>query len=155
MTRRFRKAGLRRAAEARRAGAILDRLAPATSSCFPFDQHASRKDGVLVEFFGHPAGTFRSLAVIALTTGAPVVPASSWREADGRHVLRFEEPLAPIEHADTNEAIRLQHARLQPRAGAHDPAPSGAVVVGAPPLEAWAAASGRRLNCPERPRVDR
>ena len=34
------------------------------------------KDGVLVEFFGHPAGTLRSLAVIALSTGAPVVPAA-------------------------------------------------------------------------------
>jgi len=45
--------------------------------------------------------------VIALSTGAPVVPASSWREADGQHVLRFEAPIAPIEHADANEAIRL------------------------------------------------
>jgi lauroyl/myristoyl acyltransferase len=60
-----------------------------------------------VEFFGHPAGTFRSLAVIALATGAPVVPAASWRDETGRHVLRFELPLAPIEHSDTNEAIRM------------------------------------------------
>jgi len=85
---------------------------------FPFDQHASRKDGVLVEFFGHPAGTFRSLSVIALSTGAPVVPASSWREPDGTHVLRFEAALAPIEHADPNEAIRLNtrayNAALEP-----------------------------------------
>jgi KDO2-lipid IV(A) lauroyltransferase len=61
----------------------------------------------MVEFFGHPAGTFRSLAVIALTTGAPVVPAASWREPDGSHVLRFEPALDPIEHAEPNEAIRL------------------------------------------------
>jgi hypothetical protein len=33
--------------------------------------------------------------------GAPVLPASSWREADGHHVLRFEAPLAVIEHVAT------------------------------------------------------
>ena len=52
-------------------------------------------------------GTLRSLAVIALSTGAPVVPASSWRESAGQHVLRFESPLLAVEHADVNEAIRL------------------------------------------------
>jgi lauroyl/myristoyl acyltransferase len=36
-----------------------------------------------------------------------VVPASSWREPDGRHVLRFEAPLKAVDDADTNEAIRL------------------------------------------------
>src|SRR5437773_9594814 len=30
------------------------------------------------------------LAIIALATGAPVVPAASWREAEGRHVLRLD-----------------------------------------------------------------
>ncbi|HRZ59956.1 MAG TPA: lysophospholipid acyltransferase family protein, partial [Rubrivivax sp.] len=87
--------------------AILDRLAAGDLIVFPFDQHAQRKDGVQVEFFGHPAGTFRSLAVIALATGAPVVPASCWREAPGRHVLRFEAPVPPVDDADPDEAIRL------------------------------------------------
>ena len=36
------------------------------------------------------------LVAQALTTGAPVLLATSWREADGRHVLRFEEPMSPI-----------------------------------------------------------
>jgi len=74
---------------------------------FPFDQHASPPDGIEVDFFGHPAWTFRSLAILALATGAPVVPATAWREPDGRHVLRFEEALAPIDAADTKEAVRL------------------------------------------------
>lgn len=107
VTRRFRRTGFGVLPKRGGLEAILDRLGAGDLIVFPFDQHAGRKEGVLVEFFGHPAGTFRSLAVIALTTGAPVVPASSWREADGRHVLRFESPLAPVEHADTNEAIRL------------------------------------------------
>ena len=54
----------------------------------------------------HPAWTFKSLAIIALATGAPVLPATSWREPDGRHVLRFEDPMAPIECENTSEAIR-------------------------------------------------
>ena len=78
----------------------------ATSIVFPFDQHAAPPDGIEVEFFGHPAWTFKSLAIIALATGAPVLSATSWREDDGRHVLRFGEPIAPVEDEDTNEAIR-------------------------------------------------
>ena len=50
---------------------------------------------------------FKSLAIIALSTRLDVVPASSWRQPDGTHVLRFEDPLPLIEHEDTNEAIRL------------------------------------------------
>jgi len=107
VTRRFRKAGFGVLPKRGGLEAILDRLGAGDLVVFPFDQHASRKDGVLVEFFGHPAGTFRSLSVIALSTGAPVLPASSWREPGGQHVLRFESPLAPIEHPDANEAIRL------------------------------------------------
>ena len=34
-------------------------------------------------------------------------PATSWREPDGRHVLRFEAPIPAVEHASTSEAIRL------------------------------------------------
>jgi KDO2-lipid IV(A) lauroyltransferase len=35
-----------------------------------------------------------------------VVPAASWREADGRHVLRFEDPVPPVEHDNVSEEIR-------------------------------------------------
>jgi len=107
VTRRFRKAGFGVLPKRGGLDAILDRLAAGDLVVFPFDQHAQRKDGVEVEFFGHPAGTFRSLSVIALSTGAPVVPASCWREPDGHHVLRFEKALYAVEQADANEAIRL------------------------------------------------
>ena len=106
VTRRFVRAGFGVLPKRGGLGAILDRLAAGDLVVFPLDQHASNKDGVVVDFFGHPARTFRSLAILALNTGAPVVPAASWREPDGRHVLRFEEPLAPIECDDVNEAIR-------------------------------------------------
>jgi len=86
---------------------ILGLFARGAIVVFVFDQHAGGKEGVVVDFLGHPAGTFKSLAIIAMNTGTPVVPVSSWREADGTHVLRFEDPLPLIEHENTNEAIRL------------------------------------------------
>lgn len=107
VTRRFRSAGFGVLPKRGGLDAILDRLAAGDLIVFPFDQHAGRKDGVQVEFFGHAVGTFRSLAVIALTTGAPVVPACSWREADGTHVLRFEPALLPLDVGDADEAIRV------------------------------------------------
>jgi KDO2-lipid IV(A) lauroyltransferase len=86
--------------------AILDLLAGGAIVVYVFDQHAGKGNGITVDFFGHPAGTFKSVALLALSTGVPVLPAYSWREPDGRHVLRFEEPLPLIEGEDTGEAIR-------------------------------------------------
>jgi KDO2-lipid IV(A) lauroyltransferase len=106
VARHFRNAGFGILAKRDTLDAILDRLADGDVVVFPFDQHARGKDGIPVEFFGHPAGTFRSLAVIALATGAPVLPAASWREPDGSHVLRFEEPLPLVDCENTDEAIR-------------------------------------------------
>ena len=135
VSRRFRRAGFGVLPKRGGLEAILDRLNAGDLIVFPFDQHASKKDGVVVDFFGHPAGTFRSLAILALSTGAPVVPAASWREPNGHHVLRFEEPLAADRIRRRERGNQAQHPRLQRGARAHDPAPSGAVVVGAPPLE--------------------
>ena len=107
VTRRFQHAGFGVLPKRGSLDAMLDRLAHGDAIVFPFDQHASPPDGIAVDFFGTPAWTFKSLAIIALATGAPVVAATSWREDDGRHVLRFEAPIPAVEHASTNEAIRL------------------------------------------------
>jgi len=107
ITRRFRQAGFGTLPKRGSLDNILNLLSTGAIIVFVFDQHAGPKDGIPVEFLGHPAGTFKSLALIALTTGAPVIPASSWREPDGSHVLRFEEPLPLIECEDVGEAVRL------------------------------------------------
>jgi len=106
VTRRFNEAGFGVFPKRGSLDAMLDRLAAGDAIVFPFDQHARPPDGIEADFFGHPAWTFKSLAIIALATGAPVLPATSWRESDGRHVLRFDEPMSPIECENTNEAIR-------------------------------------------------
>lgn len=106
VNRRFRLAGFGVMGKRGSLDRILDRLAAGDMVVFPFDQHASPPDGIESEFFGHPAWTFKSLAIIALATGAPVLPAAGWREADGRHVLRFEEPVKLIESENVNDEIR-------------------------------------------------
>lgn len=106
VTRRFRRGGFGVLGKRGSLDAILERLEAGDLVVFPFDQHASPPDGIAVDFFGHPAGSFKSLAIMALATGAPVVPASSWREADGSHVLRFEEALPLLECDNVNEEIR-------------------------------------------------
>ena len=93
-----RQGGLRRAsASAARSTAILERLEPATSSCSRSISTPAPPDGIDVEFFGHPAWTFKSLAIIALATGAPVLPASSWREPTAATCCASSEPLPLIE----------------------------------------------------------
>ena len=106
VNRRFAKAGFGVVGKRGSLDRIVERLEAGDVIVFPFDQHAGKPDGIDVEFFGHPAGTFKSLAIIALATGAPVLPAAAWREPDGRHVLRFEDPLPVVDDENTNEAIR-------------------------------------------------
>jgi KDO2-lipid IV(A) lauroyltransferase len=106
VNRRFQRAGFGTLPKRGSLDTILQLLERGAIIVYVFDQHASSPDGIPVEFFGHPAGTFKSLAVLALSTGAPVVPASSWRQPDGSHVLRFEQALPLIECEDGGEAIR-------------------------------------------------
>jgi KDO2-lipid IV(A) lauroyltransferase len=106
ITRRTARAGLGSLSKTGSLDTMLELLSRGAVILFTFDQHAGGKDGVVVDFLGHPAATFKSLAILAMSTGAPVIPASGWREPDGTHVLRFEDPLPLVECADTNEAIR-------------------------------------------------
>ena len=106
VTRRFQRSGFGTLAKRGSLDAILELLAGGAILVYVLDQHASGREGIPVDFLGYSASTFKSLAVLALNTGAPVVPACSWREPDGTHVLRFEEPLPLIECDDTGEAIR-------------------------------------------------
>jgi KDO2-lipid IV(A) lauroyltransferase len=59
------------------------------------DQNATRAEGVFVPFFGSPASTNKGLAVLALRTGAPVVPVFLRREPDGRHCMEVLPAVPP------------------------------------------------------------
>ena len=107
VTWRFRRGGFGTLSKRGSLDSIFGLLENGAIVVYTFDQHAGPRDGITVDFFGQPAGTFTSLALLALETGAPVIPASSWREPDGSHVLRFEDPLPLIDCEDAGEAIRL------------------------------------------------
>jgi len=77
-----------------------------------FDQFTSPKNGVRADFLGHPAWTFKSLAILAQFTGAPVIPSSSWREPDGTHVLCFEAPVEIISDGPTRDIINKNTRRF-------------------------------------------
>ncbi len=78
------------------------------------DQNSTHREGVFAPFFGIPASTNRGLAVIALRTGAPVVPVFIRRLPGGRHVVQAEPPIPPPADGDPvaftaafNRAIEL------------------------------------------------
>ena len=107
VTWRFHRAGLGTLPKKGSLDASFDLLNRGGIIVYIFDQHASAPDGITVDFLGHPAGTFKSLALLALETGAPVIPVSSWREPDGTQTVRFEEPLPLLQSDDATEAIHL------------------------------------------------
>lgn len=107
LTRRFNKAGFGVIGRRGSLDEIVTRLEAGEAIVFPFDQYAHKPDGISVPLFGVAAGTYKSMAVIAMATGAPVIPGASWREADGTHVLRFWPALSPVENDDVGREIAL------------------------------------------------
>jgi len=83
--------GLRDVLEALRRGRMVGIL---------LDQNASRGQGVFAPFFGVPASTSKSLAVISLRTGAPVIPVFIRRQPDGRHRVEIEPAVPPPPDGD-------------------------------------------------------
>ncbi|MCX7816205.1 MAG: lysophospholipid acyltransferase family protein [Syntrophales bacterium] len=57
------------------------------------DQNVSVQEGVFVDFFGRPACTSVGLAVLAMRTGSPVLPAFMPRMSDGRYRFILLEPV--------------------------------------------------------------
>ena len=107
VTRRFRNAGLGVIPKQDAMPTILRLLAANRAVAFVMDQHAATREAVRVQFLGAPAWTFRSLAAVARRSGAPVIPVATWREPDGSHIFRFEDPLELIECDDLAETIRV------------------------------------------------
>ena len=106
LTRRFNEAGFGVVGRRGSLEEIVQTIEGGDAVVFPFDQYARRPEGIPVEFFGHTAGTYKSMAVIALATGAPVIPACSWREPDGTHVLEFLPALPAIIDDDVGAEIQ-------------------------------------------------
>jgi KDO2-lipid IV(A) lauroyltransferase len=72
------------------------------------DQDIRDIPGTFVPFFGRPAWSPTGAAVIALKTGAPVIPAFIHRDGSGRHIATIEAPLPRPDTGDfQNDVERL------------------------------------------------
>lgn len=104
---RYYQAGLRIIPKKNSLEKVCDALENKNAVVFVHDQHASvkSKDGMWIDFFGKPAGTYKSPAMLANYMKVPVIPARSYRREDGIHVLEFFPPI-PWQHAvDQNAEI--------------------------------------------------
>ena len=71
------------------------------------DQDPSRRDGVIVDFFGQETNAFTGAAAIARRCEVPIFPVFMHRCADGHHELTIEEPLY-VEKTDDRAADVLR-----------------------------------------------
>jgi KDO2-lipid IV(A) lauroyltransferase len=69
------------------------------------DQNVDWRDGVFVPFFKEIACTNKALTVLALRTGAPVVPAYNVRQPDGRYKIIIEPEVELIRTGDNTKDI--------------------------------------------------
>ena len=81
---------------------ILRALAADECVAILIDQHIATSEAVKVDFFDRPVSTTSALAMLALRTGAPLVPAFALPLSGGRYRLIYETPveLPPAETAD-------------------------------------------------------
>jgi Kdo2-lipid IVA lauroyltransferase/acyltransferase len=89
-----RRSGVELISKRRGLGGILEALRRGRMVGVLLDQNAARAEGVFAPFFGIPASTSKSLALISLRTGAPVVPVFIRRARDGRHQVEVEPAIA-------------------------------------------------------------
>jgi len=85
--------------------AVLDALRRGRLVGILMDQNAARRESVFVDFFGRPASTSRSIAVLAVRTGAPIIPTFAHRNPDGSHRVVIRPALPPPTSNDPEAAV--------------------------------------------------
>ena len=71
------------------------------------DQNMAWQEGVFVDFFGRPACTTNGLALLALHTGAPVVPGYLLRLENGKYRMVIKEEMTVIRTGDADADILI------------------------------------------------
>ena len=99
-----RKAGVELIAKRGALRPVLKALAHGRMVGILLDQNAARRESVFVPCFGCPASTSKSLALLAVRTGAPVIPIFIRRDARGHRVTIYPALPAPAA-TDTEHAV--------------------------------------------------
>lgn len=76
------------------------------------DQNVDCYEGIFVDYFGRPACTTDGLALLALHTGAPVLPGHMARQPDGRYRLVLGPEVEVIDTGDRATDIRVNTQRF-------------------------------------------
>ena len=84
---------------------VIQALAENRAVGILIDQRAKRSEGVWVDFFGRKAPTTPGLALLALKTGAPVLPVFMIRNGFQKHRLLIKEPLELIHTGNVKKDV--------------------------------------------------
>jgi KDO2-lipid IV(A) lauroyltransferase len=76
------------------------------------DQRAKRSEGVWVDFFGKKAPTTPSLAILAMRTGAPVIPFFMVRDGFSKHRVLIQKPLEMVDSGDIQKDVETNTQRI-------------------------------------------
>ena len=79
---------------------IMKALKDGWSVAILIDQDFPESERIFVDFFGRPAAAAPTLGLLALRTGAPVVPVASAYLPDGRIRVRYHPPVEPKDSGD-------------------------------------------------------
>ena len=91
---------------------ILKELKAGRTSGVLMDHNVSPAEGIFADFFGIPAATSTGVALLALRTGAPVLPGYLTPRRGGRYTIKFLPPIEMIRTGDTAEDLRVNTQRL-------------------------------------------
>ncbi len=106
------KAGLKIISPENATQKVLEALSKNWLVAVLIDQRAKRSRGVWVEFFGKKAPTMPGLAVMAIRSGAPVVPVFMIREGLKNHRLVVKEPVELVRTGDMTKDIEINMQRF-------------------------------------------
>jgi KDO2-lipid IV(A) lauroyltransferase len=76
------------------------------------DQNVAKSEGVFVDFFGRPACTGVGLAVMAMRSGAPVVPAFMARQKSGRYKFILKPAMEAVCTDDYEADLQVNTQRF-------------------------------------------
>ncbi len=93
--------------------AMLRAVKEGSSLCFIADQHAGRKEGVEIDFFGHPARAHKSPALLHMKTGLPIFVAVCERKGPLEYEIKLKDPIVFEEGRRMEDIVRLYSRHLE------------------------------------------
>ncbi|MDM7997580.1 MAG: lysophospholipid acyltransferase family protein [Acidobacteriota bacterium] len=91
---------------------ILQSLKSVGAAGILMDQNTSLQEGMFIDFFGIPAATSTGMALLALRTGAPVLPGYLSPMRNGRYTIKFLPPVDVVRTGDRDGDLQANTRRF-------------------------------------------